>query len=173
MTDSNNDNKRWIKTPDGRIIELPEGRDPMEYTAELSAEQLKKDNTPSPPLPDKSPSLDHYTKPQPEKPPSLFKMVKGFVKEVAKYVAEGAPNVSPEVYFDRLEACDSCPHFLRESVRCGLCGCLIEHKAKWQTTECPDSPPRWEKIKKCDCKKDCNCNDKRQENNNPETGNQA
>jgi len=26
-------------------------------------------------------------------------------------------------------------------MRCGLCGCLLEHKAKWKTTSCPDS--RW------------------------------
>tara|TARA_R100000030_G_scaffold58753_1_gene44140 strand:+ start:1332 stop:1439 length:108 start_codon:yes stop_codon:yes gene_type:complete len=21
--------------------------------------------------------------------------------------------------------------------RCGACGCLVEHKAKWKTTDCP------------------------------------
>ena len=28
-------------------------------------------------------------------------------------------------------------------MRCGKCGCLIEHKARWKTTNCPDSPSRW------------------------------
>lgn len=28
-------------------------------------------------------------------------------------------------------------------MRCGLCGCLLEHKAKWKTTTCPDKPTRW------------------------------
>ena len=30
-------------------------------------------------------------------------------------------------------------------MRCGMCGCLVEHKAKWKTTTCPDSPERWAK----------------------------
>ena len=29
-------------------------------------------------------------------------------------------------------------------MRCNLCGCLLEHKAKWKTTTCPDNPQRWD-----------------------------
>lgn len=28
-------------------------------------------------------------------------------------------------------------------MRCGKCGCMVEHKAKWRTTTCPDDPQRW------------------------------
>ena len=75
--------------------------------------------------------------------PSIFTMAKNFSKEVTKYVKEGAPNVSSENYIARLEACNACPHLVKKSMRCGRCGCLVEYKAKWKTTTCPDSPPRW------------------------------
>ena len=28
-------------------------------------------------------------------------------------------------------------------MRCGKCGCLLEHKAKWKTADCPDN--KWPK----------------------------
>ena len=31
-------------------------------------------------------------------------------------------------------------------MRCGKCGCLLEYKAKWRTTTCPDTPQRWEPL---------------------------
>tara|TARA_R100000808_G_scaffold7806_1_gene22518 strand:+ start:1278 stop:1592 length:315 start_codon:yes stop_codon:yes gene_type:complete len=80
-----------------------------------------------------------------QKPPTLFQMVKGFSKELVEYVKQGAPNVSPEDYADRLDACKACPHLKEKFMRCGLCGCMIQHKAKWKTTTCPDKPERWAK----------------------------
>ena len=47
-------------------------------------------------------------------------------------------------------------------MRCTLCGCAVEHKAKWKTTTCPDKPTRW---------KPQLINGKRQENNNTDSGN--
>jgi len=82
-----------------------------------------------------------------QKPPSMFQMVTNFGKELAKYVKEGSPNVTPEQYVARLTGCKSCPHLIKKSMRCGLCGCMLEHKAKWSTTDCPDKPSRWEEIK--------------------------
>ena len=97
------------------------------------------------------------------KPPSFLEMAKTFSKELTTYIANGAPNVTKEDYEERLNACKVCPHLMEQKKRCGLCGCLIEHKAKWKTTKCPDNPPRW-------ANQILN-NDKRQENNNPNTGN--
>tara|TARA_R110000751_G_scaffold143209_1_gene246562 strand:+ start:101 stop:433 length:333 start_codon:yes stop_codon:yes gene_type:complete len=77
--------------------------------------------------------------------PSLFKMIKTFSKDLTKYIKEGAPNVSPLEYAERLDACKVCPHLKTSIMRCGLCGCLLEHKAKWKTTDCPDKPSRWKK----------------------------
>ena len=79
------------------------------------------------------------------KPPSIFQMIKNFSKDIVEYIAKGAVNVSSEDYAERLDACKACPHLKQKYMRCGLCGCLIEHKAKWKTTKCPDSPERWVK----------------------------
>tara|TARA_R110002020_G_scaffold215886_2_gene423190 strand:+ start:208 stop:741 length:534 start_codon:yes stop_codon:yes gene_type:complete len=80
------------------------------------------------------------------KAPSIFTMAKNFAGELAEYIKQGAPNVSNKQYQERLEACNTCPHLLKESMRCGLCGCMLEHKAKWKTTTCPDKPPRWKAM---------------------------
>ena len=61
---------------------------------------------------------------------SIYKMVRGFVKEAVKYAKEGAPHVTAKEYEDRLNACLSCPHLKKDIDRCGLCVCLVEHKAK-------------------------------------------
>ncbi len=80
-----------------------------------------------------------------EKPqiPSFLTMAKNFTTDLAKYIKEGAPNVSAENYIERLEACKACPFLIESNMRCGKCGCLIEHKARWKTTDCPDKPSRW------------------------------
>ena len=80
------------------------------------------------------------------KPPSIFKMAANFAKDLTKYVKEGAPNVTHKQYVDRLEACKKCPHLIEPTMRCGKCGCLLEYKAKWRTTTCPDTPQRWEPL---------------------------
>ena len=78
-----------------------------------------------------------------EKPvtPSLFNMISSFARDLKEYVKQGAPNVTTEDYIERLEECNRCEHLIRDKMRCGLCGCLLEHKAKWKTTKCPDL--RW------------------------------
>ena len=79
------------------------------------------------------------------KPPSIFQMLKSFSSEALKHIANKGRNVSTEDYAERLDACNSCEHLIRNSMRCGLCGCLVQHKAKWETTTCPDKPERWKK----------------------------
>ena len=75
--------------------------------------------------------------------PSFFQMAKNFAADLSKYVAQGAPNVTQPNYIRRLAACEACPHLIKDRMRCGKCGCLVEHKAKWKTTTCPDKPSRW------------------------------
>ena len=70
--------------------------------------------------------------------PSIYDMVKGFVKEAVEYAKQGAPHVTAKQYEVRLK---------KDVERCGLCGCLVEHKAKWATASCPDTPKRWPKVK--------------------------
>ena len=78
-----------------------------------------------------------------KKLPTAFQMIKTFSKELATFVKEGMPNVSEEDYQERIDACFKCEHFLEALNRCGKCGCLVEFKARWKTTKCPDDPPRW------------------------------
>lgn len=80
-----------------------------------------------------------------DKTPSFMDMMKTFGKEVIEYAKQGAPSVTENQYNTRIKTCASCPHLKRASMRCGKCGCLVEHKAKWATTTCPDK--RWPKVK--------------------------
>ena len=81
----------------------------------------------------------HYVK-----PPSMFQMVKSFSKDLVTYIADGANNVNEEDYAQRLDACKVCPYLKPTHMRCGMCGCLIEHKARWKTASCPDKDvQRW------------------------------
>ena len=77
------------------------------------------------------------------KPPSMIQMMKSFGRDLGTWVAQGAPATSPGDYAERLAACKACPHLIEKHMRCGKCGCLVEHKAKWRTTTCPDDPQRW------------------------------
>tara|TARA_R100001510_G_C7618614_1_gene180068 strand:- start:186 stop:485 length:300 start_codon:yes stop_codon:yes gene_type:complete len=87
------------------------------------------------------------------KPPGIWAMAKSFSRDLTKYVKEGAPNVTEKDYRQRLSDCNSCEYLIKEKMRCGKCGCLIEHKAKWKTTTCPIN--KWKaqdygKVKKGD-----------------------
>ena len=86
------------------------------------------------------------------KPPSLFKMLKTFTESVGEFIKKGAPIVTKEDYADRLDAC----------MKCGLCGCMLQFKAKMQTADCPDRPSRWKAQE---------INNERQESDNTDAGN--
>lgn len=77
---------------------------------------------------------------------SAIEMLKTFASEVVKYAEAGAPHVTKVEYQKRIEACKDCPHLRVKVDRCGLCGCLVEHKAKWATAACPDDPKRWSPV---------------------------
>ena len=91
--------------------------------------------------------IEQGTTPNPEgdkyKTPTMFQMIASFIKDFATYLKNGAKNVSIGDYRQRLGACGECPHLDKKNMRCGLCGCLVEHKAKWKNTTCPDTPQRW------------------------------
>ena len=78
-----------------------------------------------------------------QKPPSIFQMLKSFSSDAIKHISNGGKNVSSEEYAERLDICNSCEHLRKEHMRCGLCGCLVQFKAGWESTSCPDKPPRW------------------------------
>ena len=112
--------------------------------------------------------------------PSTFQMLKNFSKELVNYVKEGAPNVTAIEYAERLDICNKCPHVKKASMRCGLCGRLLEQKAKWKTTTCPDNPERWKKLltdeeknetREKQIKKNKELHEQRQKNNNTNSSN--
>ena len=74
-----------------------------------------------------------------QKTPSIFKMMRSFTSELTNWIKEGAPNVTPESYATRLDICNGCEKLNKKSMRCMSCGCLLEHKAKWRTADCPES----------------------------------
>ena len=71
------------------------------------------------------------------KEPNLIK--KGFTlgKALFKYASEGFPNVSKEVYEERLLTCNGCEFLNRKKETCMVCGCVIEYKARMETESCP------------------------------------
>ncbi len=75
--------------------------------------------------------------------PSIWKMIASFTLSLVEQIKAGSPVTSPSDYAERLRTCNACPHLIREDFRCGKCGCLLEHKAKWATSTCPDEPKRW------------------------------
>ena len=120
--------------------------------------------------------------------PSMFQMVKSFSKELVNYIKEGAPNVTTEDYADRLDVCNNCPNIIKQSMRCKLCGCTMQQKAKWKTSVCPDNPQRWKPQIVRDQNKDIIpqetldqhnkarnkiYNEQRQKDNNTDTGNKV
>ena len=50
-----------------------------------------------------------------QKPPSIFKMMKTFTKELTTWIKEGAPNVTPESYATRLDICSGCEHINKKA----------------------------------------------------------
>ncbi len=62
------------------------------------------------------------------------------------YLAKGRPVIAPEsVRRERMANCIGCPH--NEHGLCLKCGCLIDAKVMLSSEECPDTPPRWERLR--------------------------
>tara|TARA_R110001583_G_C5516401_1_gene397218 strand:+ start:337 stop:645 length:309 start_codon:yes stop_codon:yes gene_type:complete len=80
------------------------------------------------------------------KPPSFLEMVKNFKDDATEFIKRGAPVMDSAGYATRLGVCNACEHLIRKSMRCGACGCLVEGKAKMQTSRCPMG--KWENGKK-------------------------
>jgi len=56
-----------------------------------------------------------------------------------------APGVV--IAYRKLE-CSKCPHNSKTSYpQCRVCTCFIEVKTMLASDECPDNPPRWNRIK--------------------------
>jgi hypothetical protein len=74
---------------------------------------------------------------------SVGTLIFRFAMELAKHAGNGFSYVDVPTYKERIAECHKCPNFDADSGRCRLCGCLMETKTKWETSSCPDVPPKW------------------------------
>ena len=81
---------------------------------------------------DKS-SLD--TKEESYNSPNVMKMGWNFAKAVGAYVKSGMRNTSEEEFAERMSICDTCEW--RSGSRCMKCGCFVDKKAGWASSDCP------------------------------------
>lgn len=78
--------------------------------------------------------------------PDFWEQMKNFQSFAKKVGQEGLSSVkdggiflTKEEYENRMNICDKCPQFDHKRKRCHLCGCFMEHKAKFRAAECPSS----------------------------------
>lgn len=69
--------------------------------------------------------------------PTTTEMAKNFMKAAASHIANGMKNASEDKIQERLSICDACEFKIRESNRCGKCGCFLGKKTQWESSTCP------------------------------------
>jgi hypothetical protein len=67
--------------------------------------------------------------------PGVLTLAANFAAAVAAHVADGTAKVSKEDLEARLQVCTLCEQ--RRDNRCSACGCYVEVKAGWRTSDCP------------------------------------
>ncbi len=67
--------------------------------------------------------------------PSLLRMAFSAAKSMARYLGSGLKTVSPQTLQRRLRTCAACEH--HTGLRCRLCGCFTNVKARLPHEECP------------------------------------
>ncbi len=67
--------------------------------------------------------------------PGLLRMAFSAAKSMAKFLGSGLKTVAPSVHQQRLQTCAACEH--HTGVRCRLCGCFTNVKARMAHEECP------------------------------------
>jgi hypothetical protein len=79
-----------------------------------------------------------------KQPPGTFYRALNFTKALAEHAKDGLRLVDDETWKGRLDLCMLCPNRFYDT--CGLCGCPVDKKTSWASSECPDNPPRWGKV---------------------------
>lgn len=75
--------------------------------------------------------------------PGILEQIVNIAESTTDHIISGMRNVDNETYKERLDICKNCPFFIASEFRCSKCGCYMKIKAKWETSICPDNPPRW------------------------------
>lgn len=85
---------------------------------------------------DRNNGLTILSKDPADKPPLPpdWKRLWNFAEHGAAHLLDLARKVSPECFEERLKVCATCPR--RNGVHCSACGCPIQDKATWRTSEC-------------------------------------
>ena len=69
--------------------------------------------------------------------PSLWEQAKSLTTSVVTHVATGMKKTTEELQNERLAICEQCPLLIRDSMRCGACGCYVKAKTKMESAKCP------------------------------------
>jgi len=69
--------------------------------------------------------------------PSTMQMARNFIKSASDHIKNGMKSADEDIIKKRLEICESCDFKIRESNRCGKCGCFLGAKTKWESSHCP------------------------------------
>lgn len=69
--------------------------------------------------------------------PPLKEQATNFIKSAAKHVVSGLKSSPKEVQEQRMAICSSCEFFIKDSMRCGACGCYLATKTRWDSSTCP------------------------------------
>ena len=67
--------------------------------------------------------------------PGAFGMATSAAKSMAQFAAAGFQTTTAEVQAARSEKCKGCEH--HEGIRCQMCGCFTDLKAKMPHEDCP------------------------------------
>ena len=80
--------------------------------------------------------------------PSAFQQARNLVKDIwraGKNAAQGLPVIAPaEEGFKRLQICEGCDKFDKDTQRCKECGCFMKTKTQLAGASCPLN--KWESI---------------------------
>jgi hypothetical protein len=61
-----------------------------------------------------------------------------FAKKVGQEKIKGEGLLlTDDEYDERMSICGECSQFNKDSKRCYMCGCFMQHKAKFRASECP------------------------------------
>jgi hypothetical protein len=60
-----------------------------------------------------------------------------FSKAVVKHVYNGAKNCTDEESNRRISLCETCDRFNKSDRTCFECGCFLDLKVKWESSQCP------------------------------------
>tara|TARA_R100001594_G_scaffold148874_2_gene205166 strand:+ start:207 stop:464 length:258 start_codon:yes stop_codon:yes gene_type:complete len=81
--------------------------------------------------------MDKDKKTGSKKEPNIIKKGFSLANSLLRYAREGFPNVSQDIYEQRMLTCNSCDDLDKKMSTCKLCGCYVEYKARMETESCP------------------------------------